>query len=314
MESLPEPAPAPAPPATSSTTPPSPVPRPYSMREVERVAGTAITLAAAAGSVPATSWVGVPSSPFAFMLATAFTAALYAKVAFRRQRKERNIGAGVFLAAPFGALNLVLCLALAVGPELFDKGLLAFVGGGGILGLLFGAPIGLVFGLAFAFPLAMVERLRERPSHDALERMCVRAGIWLGAVALGLATLGSYVVLPAARTAFLVGIGACVMGGLALIVAGAIVSARRARWVRELLCDTDVQVREVTGHDDLAGLLPVFDESSSVDPLGVIERVEQCETYRQGRRATLIARMRLRASPSARSRARAPETTASSSG
>ncbi len=252
--------------ATDGTLPPLSPPR---WLAPDRLALVAIAVAAGIAAPPALARIDVSlareTAP-ALVVCTALLSALLASRVLRARSVTGAVIGSILGGAGFGSLNagLVMCVVGTAKGNL-GAALLALLFGS-IFGAILGAPLGLAFGAAFSPVLGAAVRVRQRPSHDALEPVLLACG---GFLALVGAFAGWRHGMPYRH----MGLG-LVLGGLGCAALALARDVSRLAWVGAARAGRLSRYRIVPPCDDLpvTGLRPLIGATAGV-PDGVLVRV-----------------------------------------
>jgi hypothetical protein len=183
----------------------------------------------------------------ALMVSTGLLTALLARIALRAQSEGRGALSCVLFGAVLGAVNVGLSLAILEcleGDVLEAMSMLFF---GSLMGIVVGAPVGLLYGACFTVPSMAAHRVRRLRSHTGVEHTLTTVGLWLLVVSLvPIAILGTSTLAAPAWLA----LGAGALSALAGIVG----MMRRKLWLRRVregeIRGWSVELREDRPHDD----------------------------------------------------------------
>jgi len=176
-----------------------------------------------------------------------------------------------------GALNCGLTLFIAELAQGDVLGGLMLGVVGSFAGLLYGAPAGFAFGLAFIAPTVMAVESRNVGSHAATERTLVGVGAWLMVVSgASLFVVGSSLSGLVAGIILVAGTVAQLYGGARML--------RRHLWLREIGRgeSRDWAVAPRAEHPDAAKLQPFVHQPADLCTKVLIERREHTGPYRCG--------------------------------
>lgn len=259
-----------------------------------RAALAAVAVFASSVALPSVLWIDEARrvigrdlpGPFVMIASTAALSLLLAKRALRAESIGGAIRWSVLGAIGYGVLNTALSLSLIM--LLKGEGLGSAIGMcilGLFIGGIFGAPIGLGFGAAYAVVIVSAVRSSLNPSHDGVDRVLLTSGVWLaftGVVLLFLAGDARYLIPPAATLA--AGVVCAVFAGVRL--------ARRARWLRRVGRGVEplFRIERATGEEAERALLPIVRPARQTD-LGVLTQRPwaQGTPYREAPRWTPVA-------------------------
>jgi len=247
----------------------------FGVLTARRIAVCAVVLAGAAAAVPVTTVVMVPLNGFAsipgddwseplrtvdhvlaalVVLSTALLSwvhARYVPSGPARLVVWPSMGWAAALGALNGlwahSINTALGMFTARGLEIELHAAFLLSTCAGPIGVLFG----LAFGVAYAVPLWIARRARERPAHDDAERALVSCGLWL--VPAGV--LGALV--PLATWCKAIGVFVALVG-LSSAAAGAWLIRRRRHWLNAVLAGklADFAVKNQVEASELSALIP----------------------------------------------------------
>ncbi len=191
----------------------------------------------------------------------------------------------VLVAPPLGAINVGLSLALM---NLFSGTLgesVRMLFAGSLLGVAVGAPVGLVYGLAFVAPAVAAVHGRMGASHAAGERALMIIGGWLSAasfLALALQQASPWLLVVPAMVGLVVGAVVALVGGAHTL--------RRRHWLRRVRRGTmpgwSIEPRSERAHD--AALRPFVNASESRCP-NLLVRCQVAGAYRDRADAVPVA-------------------------
>lgn len=200
-----------------------------------RIALAAVLTFAFVAALPAVWWINDARRQMkgsaamgAVVACTMFLSAILARWALNAKSNDRAALICAFGAIPLGVLNAGLSLSAVEIVTHGDPG--SAIGGfflGVLVGGFYGAPIGLVFGVAYAIVITSARFATMSPSHDSADRVTLTCSVWIALTGAVIFASGSQA--PALAPPWVI----MAAGSLLAALSGARL-ALRARWLRRV--------------------------------------------------------------------------------